>query len=274
MILNEFKTGTHRKKAVFERKKPVCRTLFADRKITASTSQENNELKDRDQLIRKYAYLVSWIVNRLPVSTLDGIDKNDLIGYGTIGLIEAVDRFDASKGASFESFAITRVRGSIYDHLRSSDWLTRGARKRVKNLIKATNILENKLGRYPDDKELACELSISLEELREIQCEAQIGIFSLDEPRDTSSEDSNPLVESISGDTIPLLDNLEEIELRERLAKAIAALPEKEKAVVGLYHYKKLTFREIAEVMDFSESRESQVHARAISLLKSKLLKD
>lgn len=276
MTLNEFKTGTHKRKVVFERssKKSVCRASFMDRKIGARDSKENNGLKDRDRLIRKYAYLVNWIVNRMPVSSMDGIDKNDLIGYGTIGLIEAVDRFDTSKGTSFESFAITRVRGSIYDHLRSSDWLTRGARKRVKNLIKATNILESKLGRYPDNKELASELSISLEELREIQHEAQIGIFSLDEPRESSYEDSNPLVESISSDTTSLLDILEETELRERLAKAIAALPEREQAVVGLYHYKKLTFKEIAEVMDFSESRASQVHARAISLLKSKMLKD
>lgn len=230
--------------------------------------------ENRDHLIRKYAHLVNWVANRFPINCLQGMDKEDLIGYGTIGLIEAVDRFDTKRNTNFESFAITRIRGSIYDQLRASDWLTRGSRKRVKNLHKVTNILENKLGRYPNDKELAHELSVSPEELRTIQQEAQIGIFSLDEPRDSSSEEGASFVESVSSNSTHLLDELEENELKDRLAKAIDTLPEREKTVVGLYHYKKLTFKEIAEIMDFSESRASQIHARAISLLKSKMLKD
>lgn len=230
--------------------------------------------ENRDHLIRKYAYLVNWVVSRFPVNSLQGMDKEDLVGYGTIGLIEAVDRFDTKRNTNFESFAITRIRGSIYDQLRASDWLTRGSRKRVKNLHKVTNILENKLGRYPNNKELAHELSVSPEELRTIQQEAQIGIFSLDEPRDSSSEEGVSFVENVSSNSTHLLEELEENELKDRLAKAIDTLPEREKTVVGLYHYKKLTFKEIAEIMDFSESRASQIHARAISLLKSKMLKE
>ncbi len=234
----------------------------------AVTSQET-----RDKLIRKYAYLVNWIVSRLPLTSLKGMERDDLIGYGTIGLIEAVDRFDPARSNNFQSFAIARVRGSIYDQLRAADWLSRGSRKRVKNLFKASALLENKLGRYPNDQELADELSVSLEDLRVIQQEAQIGIFSLDEPRD-NSDDNTTLVETVSSNSIPLLDELEENELKDKLTKAIDNLPEKEKTVIGLYHYKKLTFKEIAEVMNFSESRASQIHARAITLLKSKMLKD
>ncbi len=229
---------------------------------------------NRDQLIRKYVYLVNWVVGRLPLISLKGIDREDLVGYGTIGLIEAVDRFDPVKGSNFESFAITRIRGSIYDQLRAADWLTRGSRKKVKNLYKAVAKLENELGRYPINKEIAQELSLSIEELRAIQQEAQIGIFSLDEPKDHNSEDYTALIDSVSSNKISFLEELEEDELKVRLAKAIDALPEREKSVVGLYHYKRLTFKEIGDVMDFSESRASQVHARAISLLKSKLLKD
>ncbi len=166
MTLNELKTGVHRKRTAGQdgRRKAVCRTSFTGRKINASTLNDNNELKDRDYLIRRYAHLVNWIVNRMPVSTLGGIDRDDLVGYGTIGLIEAVDRFDPSKNTSFESFAIMRIRGSVYDYLRASDWLSRGERKTVKNLIKITNILECKLGRYPNSKELADELFTSPEE--------------------------------------------------------------------------------------------------------------
>ena len=254
-------------------KKDIChlanKKLFE--KIIEEKETKNSE--SRDRLIRKYIYLVNWVVNRMPVVTLKGIDRDDLIGYGTVGLIEAVDRYDISRNSNFESFAITRIRGSIYDQLRAVDWLTRGSRKKVKNLYKAISKLENELSRHPSNKEIANEMSISLEELRAIQQEAQIGIFSLDEPRDNLDE-HNLLVDSVSSNDTPLLEELEENELKERLTKAIDTLPEREKTVVGLYHYKRLTFKEIANVMDFSESRASQIHARAISLLKSKLLKD
>ncbi|MBI3591480.1 MAG: FliA/WhiG family RNA polymerase sigma factor [Candidatus Melainabacteria bacterium] len=257
-------------------KKNVCR--LSNKKLWDSHLEEKNAggsgSENRDHLIRKYAYLVSWVVGRLPVTSLQGMDRDDLIGYGTIGLIEAVDRFDPKRNASFESFAITRIKGSIYDQLRASDWLTRGSRKKVKNLFKATSNLEAKLGRYPNNKELAEELSVSPQELRAIQQEAQIGIFSLDEPRDNFSEESPTVIDSVSSNSASVLDELEENELKECLTKAIEALPEKEKTVVGLYHYKKLTFKEIAEIMDFSESRASQIHARAITLLKSKMLKE
>lgn len=257
-------------------KKALCGLL--NKKLLNSFLEQDkhrgtNNLEVRNRLIRKYVYLVNWVVNRLPVGSIQSVDKDDLIGYGTIGLIEAVDRFDPKKSSNFQSFAITRIRGSIYDHLRASDWLTRGSRKRVKNLLKVASSLEAKLGRYPSDRDLAKELSISLKELRIIQQEAQIGIFSLDEVSN-HSEENTPLIDNVSSNSIPLLDELEENELKELLTKAIEALPEREKTVIGLYHYKKLTFKEIAEVMSFSESRASQIHARAISLLKAKMLRD
>ena len=264
---------------VQQSKKNICKEankkLWENQKsVSACTGIKGQKSENRDQLIRKYVCLVTHVVNRLPVTSLRGFDREDLIGYGTIGLIEAVDRFDVSRNTSFESFATARIRGSIYDQLRACDLLSRGSRKKVKNLYRATNELEHKLGRYPTDSELAKELSISQDELRSVQQEAQLTVFSLDEPKDNHSDDNATIVESISSYSTPLLDDLEEHELKERLNKAIAALPEREKTVIGLYHYKKLTFKEIAGVMDFSESRASQVHARAISLLKSKMLKD
>ena len=271
-------THSHIFSAQEKNKKRTC--TLSNKKLWEKQLKEKNsedtvqESLNRDELIRKYVYLVNWVVGRLPLLNLKGIDREDLIGYGTIGLIEAVDRFDPARNSNFESFAITRIRGSIYDQLRAADWLTRGSRKKVKNLHKATAKLENELGRYPTNKEIAKELAISVEELRSIQQESQIGIFSLDEPRDHHSDDHTALVDSVSSNEISFLEGLEENELKTRLAKAIDALPEREKAVVGLYHYKRLTFKEIANVMDFSESHASQIHARAISLLKSKLLRD
>lgn len=254
-------------------KKKSCTTI---KKLVDRIENDKNEVhaEDRDKLIRKYVYLVNWVVGRLPLTALKGIDREDLVGYGTVGLIEAVDRFDPAKSNSFESFAITRIRGAVYDQLRAEDWLTRGSRKKVKSLQKATAKLENELGRYPTNEEIAKELGIVISELRAIQQEAQIGTFSLDEPRDASFDDSSTVVDTISSGATHLLEELEEDELKMRLAKAIEALPDREKTVIGLYHYKRLTFKEIATVMNFSESRASQIHARAISLLKSKLLRD
>ncbi len=285
MSTKEIKTGTMPKlglkksaseifNAQEKNKKKVCALSNKNLWDKQLKEEKNTSSVNRDELIRKYVYLVNWVVGRLPVTSLKGIDREDLVGYGTIGLIEAVDRFDPDRSSNFESFAITRIRGSIYDQLRAADWLTRGSRKKVKNLHKAIAKLENELGRYPTNSEVSKELAITNEELRSIQQEAQIGIFSLDEPRDNNPDDHTALVDSVSANETPFLDGLEEDELKIRLVKAIDGLPEREKAVVGLYHYKRLTFKEIATVMDFSESRASQIHARAISLLKSKLLKD
>ena len=264
----------------------TCRLQRSARRIFEAQERNKSRIKackkkniskipeNRDELIRKYVYLVNWVVNRLPLTNIKHLDKEDLTGYGIIGLIEAVDRYDPSKGVNFKSFAITRIRGSVYDELRALDWLSRGSRKKVKNLYLAMSKLENILGRYPSDLEIAKELSISMSELRVIQQESQIGIFSLDEPRDSNSEDNTPLSEIVSSNGVLPHEELEENELKDLLSKAVNCLPEREKTVIGLYHYNKLTFKEIAQVMDFSESRASQIHARAISLLKSKMLRD
>lgn len=254
-------------------KKKICHKVREKFTRRNDATQEVKEINSREQMIMHYAYLVNWVVGRLPIASLKGLEKDDLIGYGTVGLIEAIDRFDETRNTSFESFAIARVRGSIYDQLRAQDHLTRGSRKKVKNLSKITSELERKLGRCPTDGEIAKELSISLDELRAIQQESQIGIFSLDETRD-DSEESMSLSEMVPSNNIDILNEIEENEMKELLIKAIDHLPTREKTIIGLYHYKKLTFKEIAEIMDFSESRASQLHARAISLLKSKLVKE
>ena len=254
-------------------KQNICRKSQERLWSQFGKEEKKKDLKTREQLIMQYAYLVNWVVNRLPINALKGLDREDLIGYGTIGLIESIDRFDQTRNSSFESFAMTRIRGSIYDQLRAADHLSRGSRKKVKSLVKATQEMEQRLGRYPSDNEIAGELKVSLEDLRAIQREAQIGIYSLDESRG-HDEDSTTVIDTVSSNDESIVDELQENELKQELTKAIDLLPEREKTVIGLYHYKNLTFKEIAEVMSFSESRASQLHARAISLLKSKMVKD
>jgi RNA polymerase sigma factor for flagellar operon FliA len=259
----------HSAQAIFSaqerNKKTICFSKSNSKNENASTQL------NRDELIRKHLHLVNWIVNRFPIASIKGYEREDLVGYGIIGLIESVDRFDPARNISFESYAVSRIRGAIYDELRASDILSRGARKKVKTLSKAIADLENKLGRIPSDGEVANELSISLEDLRQVQQEAQLGVYSLDETRE-SGDDTMTIADTISTGATSALEDMEESELKDILAKAIDGLPEREKTVIALYHYKRLTFKEIAQIMDFSESRASQLHARAITLLKSKMI--
>lgn len=224
----------------------------------------------REQLIKRYAYIVNWVIGRFPYIETADFDREDLLGYGTIGLIEAVDRFNPQQKCSFETFAINRIRGEILDFLRSRDFLSRTSRTRVKRFNEASVQLEKQLGRAPNDDEMKVALNIDSEDLRQIKTEAGALVFSLD-----STEATRPFEES----RVALVDNLvsenqsqeeytDQNILKDKLAKAIDSLNPRERIVVALYHYQKLTFREIGEVLGVSESRSSQLHMKVLQKLK------
>jgi RNA polymerase sigma factor for flagellar operon FliA len=230
----------------------------------------------REQLIKKYAYLVNWVIGRFPPMDSADFDREDLLGYGTIGLIEAIDRYDVSQKCTFETFAINRVRGEILDFLRSRDFLTRTGRDRVKKFNQALAKLELELGRTPTEEEIKKNLNINSENLRLIKSEAAATVFSLDSterPRSLNDTSSDTLLDSIPSDIVTQEEYTEANLLRERLAKAIDSLGKRERLVVALYHYQKLTFKEIGEVLDISESRANQLHMKAIQRLRT-IMKD
>ncbi len=231
---------------------------------------QNKPGQIREQLIRRYAYVVNWVIGRFPYIETADFDREDLLGYGTIGLIEAVDRYNPQQKCSFETFAINRVRGEILDFLRSRDFLSRTGRTRVKRFNEAVAKLERQFGRAPNDTEVKTALNIDSEDLRQIKTEASALIFSLD-----STEATRPFEES----KVALVDNLasenqsqeeytDQNILKDKLAKAIDSLNPRERIVVALYHYQKLTFREIGEVLGVSESRASQLHMKVLQKLK------
>ena len=141
---------------------------------------QNKPGQIREQLIRRYAYIVNWVIGRFPYIETADFDREDLLGYGTIGLIEAVDRFNPQQKCSFETFAINRVRGEILDFLRSRDFLSRTGRTRVKRFNEAVAKLERQFGRAPNDTEVKTALNIDSEDLRQINTDASALIFSLD----------------------------------------------------------------------------------------------
>jgi len=195
-----------------------------------------------------------------------------------LGLIAAIERYDPERNVKFETYAIARIRGSILDELRALDWVPRSVRARAREIERIHAKLEHRLHRTPSDEEMARELGISADEFQETLVKiSNSTVVALDELW---------AVSDASGDQVSLLDTLQDpdapdpqqlldaSELKDRLADAIAALPEREKLVIALYYYENLTLREIGEVLGVTESRISQLHTKAVLRLKSRLQGD
>jgi RNA polymerase sigma factor for flagellar operon FliA len=229
----------------------------------------------RERLVVAYAPLVKYVAGRMSSGLPAHVEEADLISYGLGGLISAIERFDMTREIKFETYAITRIRGAIIDELRALDWVPRSVRARAREFERVNMKLEARLQRAPTDEEMAAELKISVEEFQDaLLLISNSTIVALDELWTVSDS---------SGDQVSLLDTLpdqaapdpealvDQSELRDRIADAIAALPEREKLVVALYYYENLTLREIGEVLGVTESRVSQLHTKAVLRLRSKL---
>jgi RNA polymerase sigma factor FliA len=233
----------------------------------------NKELRDR--LILTYAPLVKYVAGRLGSGLPAHVDEGDLVSYGLLGLINAIERFDPFRDIKFETYAVTRIKGSIIDELRAMDWVPRSVRTRAREIERAIGALEARLGRAPTDEEIAAKVGISEDELEESLIEiGRSSIAALDELWAPSSGggDQIALIDTLEDETVPDPQvSLTEGEMKERLGEAIARLPEREKLVVTLYYYEELTLREIGEVLGVTESRVSQLHTKAILRLKARL---
>jgi len=237
--------------------------------------RRTNDQAIRDRLILTYAPLVKYVAGRLGSGLPAHVDEGDLVSYGLLGLIGAIERFDPDRDIKFETYAIARIKGSIIDELRAMDWVPRSVRARARDIERAIGALEAKLGRAPTDEEIAAKLEVSQEELDDSLSEiSRSSIAALDELW---------TVQGSSGDTVALIDTIEDehgpqpasaldqAEMKEMIADAISRLPEREKLVITLYYYEELTLREIGEVLGVTESRVSQLHTKAILRLKARL---
>ncbi len=229
----------------------------------------------RDRLIVTYAPLVKYVAGRLGSGLPAHVDDEDLVSYGLLGLIGAIERYDPDRDVKFETYAIARIRGAIIDELRALDWVPRSVRSRARDIERAIAELEAKLARVPTDEEIANKLGLTEEELDESLSEiSRSSIAALDElwTISGSSGDQVALIDTIEDPEAPdPQGSLSKTELREAIADAIARLPEREKLVVTLYYYEELTLREIGEVLGVTESRVSQLHTKAILRLKARL---
>jgi RNA polymerase sigma factor for flagellar operon FliA len=229
----------------------------------------------RDRLILTYAPLVKYVAGRLGSGLPAHVDEGDLVSYGLLGLIAAIERYDPDRDVKFETYAIARIKGSILDELRAMDWVPRSVRSRAREIERAMAELEAKLGRAPSDEEIAAKVGISQGELEGSLTDiSRSSIAALDELWTVSGSggDQVALIDTIEDESLPDPQSaMSSTEMKEAIADAIARLPEREKLVVTLYYYEDLTLREIGEVLGVTESRVSQLHTKAILRLKARL---
>jgi RNA polymerase sigma factor for flagellar operon FliA len=229
----------------------------------------------REQLVLQYAPLVKYVAGRLAIMLPRVMDSDDVISSGVLGLIEAIDRYDPTTGVKFETYAISRIRGSILDELRSLDWIPRSARQRSQEITKAFTRLEAKYGRPPTDEEVAKDLKLDMNQYHQASISAAAVVVSLETPMSTGDGEGegSALVDTIeSGQARDPLVHTEEGELLEALAGAIRSLSERERILLSLYYEQELTMKEISLVLDVSESRVCQLHGRAVHRLRAQLV--
>jgi RNA polymerase sigma factor FliA len=235
----------------------------------------SGDVHARERLTVAYSPLVKYVSGRMASGLPAHVDEADLISYGLVGLINAIERFELERDVKFETYAITRIKGAIIDELRSLDWVPRSVRARARQIERANAKLEHKLQRAPTDEEMATELKVSVQDFQDALLQiSNSTVAALDELWTVSDS---------SGDAVSLLDTLhdpdapdpaqilDQTDLKDRVAEAISRLPEREKLVVALYYYENLTLREIGEVLGVTESRVSQLHTKAVLRLRGRL---
>ncbi len=224
----------------------------------------------REQLIIEYAQLVRLVAGRLSMYLGHNVEYEDLVSYGIFGLIDAIDKFDATKQVKFETYASLRIRGAILDQIRKMDWIPRTVRQRQRKIDEAIKAVEMRTGHTASDEELAAELGLSEEELISWQSQLKVtNLVSLNEFEETGPE---PVMDATHNSHFAQPEDVvAENELKEMLVESLSLLTEKERRVIELYYYEDLTLKEISRVLEVSESRVSQLHTKALVKMKKKM---
>lgn len=245
----------------------------SEEELWASYKKQKDPLI-RESFIKQYAPLVKYVAGKVAANMPASVEFDDLVGFGVFGLIDAIDKFDPDKNVKFKTYAVTRIRGAIFDELRSIDWVPRSVRQKTKEIEEAILQTEAKLGRPASDQEVAATLGLSEEEFSKTMLKiSSTSVLSLNDIWYTADEAENMTIgdsiespSSLSPDSI-----IEKGEIRRVVIEAIEELPENEKKVLVLYYYEELTLKEIGKVLDVTESRISQIHTKAILKLRAKL---
>ena len=227
----------------------------------------------REKLILKYASFVKYVAGRMAINLPSNVEYDDLVSYGIFGLIDAIEKFDPDRAIKFKTYAKTRIRGAILDELRVLDWTPRSIRQKSKQLERAYAELETRLGREATDQEISEFMGISKKELHKMFDDSKQSLMiSLDEgdPDGDSGGSRMDFLQDKDKMACPEA-NAEKAELKKLLAQEIAKLSERERLVITLYYFEKLTSKEIGRILGVSDSRISQLHTKAVTRLRGKL---
>lgn len=229
--------------------------------------------KDKGRLIQEYAPLIKFIAQKIASRLPANIELDDLISSGTIGLMDAIDKYDPSRDNKFKTYAEFRIRGAILDELRSQDWVPRSIRDKAKVIDRTIVQLESSLGRTPNDEEVAQTLQISLEEYHDLIHQVRpVSLLSIDESQTFSTTDKKSILNILEGTRLHNPHNQLNIKwVKDLVAQAIEELPERQRLVLSLYYFEDLNLKEIGKVLRVTESRVSQLHAQAVARLRNRL---
>lgn len=236
--------------------------------------KETKSIAIRDRLIRQYMPLVKWVAGRISTGMPESVDFDDLVGFGQFGLLDAINKFDIDKGVKFKTYATTRIRGAIFDELRELDWVPRSVRQKSREIEDTIVDLETKLGRAATDAEIADAMNMTEDEYQNVIMKVSgTSVLSLNDVWYSGDNNEHMTIgESIEGSSSLNPDVIvEREEIRKVIIQAINELPKNEKMVIVLYYHEDLSFKEIGQVLNVSESRISQLHTKANLRLRAKL---
>jgi RNA polymerase sigma factor for flagellar operon FliA len=246
---------------------------FKDYTNTFFSQAEPLSIEKRNELILTYTPLIKYIAARLASRLPAQVSLDDLISCGIIGLIDAINKFDLSKNVQFKTYAEFRVKGAMLDELRALDWVPRSIRRKTTDLEKAYADIEKQVGRPATDEEVARVMDLDLDDFYKLLDETKsVTFMDIEFLRQKATETNDPtLAETFAMDDRDPFTAINLAQIRELIAKAISALPDKERLTVSLYYQDELTMKEIGEVLGYTESRISQMHSKAMFRLRAKL---
>jgi RNA polymerase sigma factor for flagellar operon FliA len=236
--------------------------------------KRSKDTRIRDFFVKQYAPLVKYVAGKVAIGMPNNVEFDDLVGFGVFGLFDAIEKFDPDKHVKFKTYAVTRIRGAIFDELRTIDWVPRSVRQKTREVEETIRKLEASLGRAAADEEIAKAMRMNIKDFHNLMLKISgTSVLSLNEVWYSGEDnDKMSIVESIESPTSLNPDSIvEKEEIKRIIVEAINELPEKEKKVLVLYYYEDLTLKEIGEVLEVTESRISQLHTKAILRLRAKL---
>jgi len=227
----------------------------------------------KEELIREYAPLIKFVAQKIAVRLPPNIELDDLISAGSIGLMDAIDKWDPTRDNKFKTYAEFRIRGSILDELRAQDWIPRSVRDKAKALDRTISALENDLGRYPTEEEISAKLNMPISEFHDLVNQVRpVSLLSIDDQPTFSDSDKKSIANLLEGAKSGNPFNQLNVKVvKDVVAKAIEELPERQRLVLSLYYFEDLNLKEIGQVLRVTESRVSQLHAQAVTRLRAKL---